>query len=376
MSKIEKALEKFKKDVKKDESGASTPERTDTVQSDVHDKGGPGRPSSGKTTELDNDAPILDYFKINQESSSKSKSEENVSHITSAIEKRDNENSTVHSPLITKDYHQLVDDSGLISQVQGTGGKNKKAESVIPSKTIDKYEVNEHIVSYYESIGQQPWIGPVMVNFRRLQVSLSGLQRSNKCKVMVFTSSQQKEGKSTLALNTAITLSNDKKKRIAIVDCDFRKPNIDRILGFSSDKGLSDYLAEEAEMKDIFIEGLVPRLTIIPVGSKPLNACELFATDRMVHLVSYLREQFDYVIIDTPPVLAFPDTVIISPLSDGVVIVINCKSARKAIVKRAVETLRDGDSNVIGFIMNMSEVASSDYYGHNPKHFYYDYASS
>lgn len=374
MSKIEKALEKFKKDLKKDEGGTSTPERTDTVQSDVHDKGGPGRPSSEKTTMHDNDAPVLDYFKIDQELPSKPKSEKNDSHITSAIEKKDNENSAVHSSLITKDYPQLMEDSGLISQVQDTGRKKMKAENVIPSTKIDKYEVDEHIVSYYETIGQQTWIGPVMVNFRRLQVSLSGLQRNTMCKVMIFTSSQQKEGKSTIALNTAITLSNDKKKRIAIVDCDFRKPSVDKLLGFSSDKGLSDYLAEEAEMKDIFVEGLVPRLTIVPVGRKPLNACELFATDRMAHFMSYMREQFDCVIIDSPPVLAFPDTIIISPLTDGVVFVINCKNTRKAIVKRAVETLRD--SNVIGFIMNMSEAATDEYYGHSSKHHYYDSESS
>jgi capsular exopolysaccharide synthesis family protein len=193
---------------------------------------------------------------------------------------------------------------------------------------------------------------------------------------MVFTSSQQNEGKSTLALNTAITLCNDKKKRIAIVDCDFRKPSVHKFLGFSSDKGLSDYLAEKAEMKDIFIEGLVPRLTIIPAGEKPSNACELFATDRMTLFMSYLREQFDYVIIDTPPVLAFPDTEIISPLSDGVIFVINCKNTRKAVVKRAVETL--SDSNVIGFIMNMSEAATDAYYGYrsSPGNYYYDDASS
>jgi capsular exopolysaccharide synthesis family protein len=361
MSKIEKALEKSKKEREGDKGRTSIPVHGDTAQSNVHNKG----------TSIHDDVNIH-----NLKSSFNSKSERSGSHIISAIEKKGNEISTVHSPLITKDYHQLVDDSGLISQVQDTGRKNKKAESVIPSKTIDEYEVEEHIVSYYETIGQQTWIGPVMVNFRRLQVSLSGLQRSNKCKVMVFTSSLQKEGKSTIALNTAITLSNDKKKRIAIVDCDFRKPSIHRLLGFSSDKGLSDYLTEKAEMKDIVINGLVPRLTIIPAGKKPSNVSELFAADKMTHFISYMREQFDCVIIDTPPVLAFPDTEIISPLSDGVVIVINCKKTRKAIVKRTVETLRE--SNVIGVIMNMSETAAVDYYGYGYSSNYYnnDYASS
>ncbi len=361
MSNIEKALEKSKKKREGDKGRTPVPVRDDTVQSNAHDK----------------DTSIHDDVKIHKPRPSfKSKSERGGSHIISAIEKKGNEISTEHSPLIGKDYDQSG--SSLISRMQDNSNKKEKAESVIPSKTIDKYEVDEHIVSYYESIGQQTWIGPIMVNFRRLQVSLSGLQRSNKCKVMVFTSSQQNEGKSTLALNTAITLSNDKKKRIAIVDCDFRRPSINKFLGFSSDKGLSDYLTEKAEMKDIIIEGPVPRLTIIPAGKKPSNVSELFATDRMTHFVSYLREQFDCVIIDTPPVLAFPDTAIISPLSDGVVFVINCKHTRKAIVKRAVETLRDG--NVVGFIMNMSDATTADYYGYGYRsrssRYYYDSASS
>jgi Mrp family chromosome partitioning ATPase len=80
------------------------------------------------------------------------------------------------------------------------------------------------------------------------------------------------------------------------------------------------------------------------------------------------------VLIDTPPVLAFPDTVILSPLSDGVVFVINCKKARRSIVKRAVETLKD--SKILGFVMNMSESAAIDYYGYTSGYYYYDYASS
>ena len=134
------------------------------------------------------------------------------------------------------------------------------------------------------------------------------------CKVMLFTSSQQKEGKSTIALNTAITLCSDKKAKVAIVDCDFRKPSLDKLLGFSPEKGLSDYLLEEAEFKDICFDGLFPNLIMIPAGNKPSNTFELFASEGMRQVVSYLREQCDYVIIDSPPVLAFPDTVPSWPL--------------------------------------------------------------
>ncbi len=130
----------------------------------------------------------------------------------------------------------------------------------------------------------------------------------------------------------------------------------------------------EIEIKDISINGLMPGLTIIPVGNKPSNTCELFASDRMKQFASYLRERFDYVVIDTPPVLAFPDTAILSPLSDGVVFVINCKNTRKTVVKRAIDTLHD--CKIMGFVLNMSEAAAVDYYGYTSGYYYYDYASS
>jgi ATPases involved in chromosome partitioning len=177
---------------------------------------------------------------------------------------------------MSEDYDQLMEESGLISQLQDTGSKKEELESVMPVTSVNNYDVDEHIVSYYETIGEQTWKGPVMVNFRRLQVSLSGLQRNNMCKVMTFTSSQQGEGKSTISTNMAITLSGDKKTKVALVDCDFRKPSLNKLLGFSPEKGLSDYLLEEAEFQDICVEGFLPNLTLIPVGNKPSNTCELF----------------------------------------------------------------------------------------------------
>lgn len=373
MSNIEKALEKKRKEIKENEGRTSKPERSDTVQPYVHNKSEAKHSPPNKMTELDNNASILDYLEVHDLGSSpESKPDKSDSHILSAIEKRNEKNSTEHSPLISADYDQLMEESSLVSHIQDSSSKTAKTESVISATKISNFDVDDHIVSYYETVGKQTWKGPVMVNFRRLQVSLNGLQRNNMCKVLLFTSSQQKEGKSTIALNTAITLSSDKKRKIAIVDCDFRKPSLHKLLGFFPEKGLSDYLLEETDYKNICFEGLFPNLTLIPVGNKPSNTCELFGSERMRQVVSYLKEQYDYVIIDTPPVLAFPDTVILAPMSDGVILVINCKNTRKKIVKRAVETLKD--CKIAGFVMNMSEVASGDYYGQSSSYYYYDYA--
>ncbi len=115
---------------------------------------------------------------------------------------------------------------------------------------------------------------------------------------------------------------------------------------------------------------------MIPAGNKPSNIFELFSSERMQQVVSYLRKQCDYVIIDTPPVLAYPDTVILAPMSDGIVFVVNGEITKKKIAKRAIETLKD--CKIAGFVMNMSETVTVDYYGHGQSsgNDYYDYASS
>src|SRR3989338_6549665 len=216
MSKIEKALEKSIKEIKEDEGSVSTPELTDTDKSGVHDNCEEGYSAPQKMAEPDNDVYMHDYLKIhNFESSSESKLDKSESHIISAIEKQENEISAAHRPLISGDYGQLMEGSGLLPQRRD----KENTGSLIPATTINDYEVDEHIASYYETIGKQTWKGPIMVHFRRLQVSLSALQSNNMCKVMVFTSSNQKEGKSTISTNMAITLCSNKRTKVAILDC-------------------------------------------------------------------------------------------------------------------------------------------------------------
>ncbi len=369
MSNIEKALKKKKEKIKESE-------RAFKAQSGVNRKSsGKSSSSQGKSV-YDSSDSIQDFLGSNDlKSQTDSTLNKSDSHIMSAIEKRGDKKKVDQSQSVNVDYDQLMEERGLVSHVQDPKTKKEAVKIVEPTARVSCGDVDEHIVSYYENMGKQTWKGPVMVNFRRLQVTLSGLQKNNSCKVMLFTSSQQKEGKSTISLNTAITLCSDKKKKVVIVDCDFRKPTINRLLDFATDAGLSDYLLEEVGIKDILHSSMMPNLTIVPAGNRPTNTCELFSTDRMAQFVSHLKEQFDFVIIDTPPILAFPDTEILAPLSDGIIFVINCKNAKKAIVKRAVETL--GDIKPVGFILNNGNFASMDGYGYgygygSSEYYYYD----
>jgi capsular exopolysaccharide synthesis family protein len=357
MSKIEEALEKAKKKEKDNKIPISIPAERDKV-----DKVTPKK-AVGK------DVNINDYLSINNPKTEPYKNpHKHDSHITSAIKKSVKETASTYDLFKGHDPY-AVDNVDIITEIGEIKDRELITREVCPSTKIDNYNVDERIVAYHDLVGKQTWKGPVMVHFRNLQVTLNKIQNRSACKVVncpckvfLFTSATQGEGKSLVALNTAVTLCNEKKRKIAFVNCDFRKHVTHRLLGFNPDKGLEHYLAEEAEIKEVAYNGLLPNLTVIPIGEKPSNACELLASDKMKQLISYLRERFDYVIIDTPPVLTFPDMSVLAPLSDGVVFVINSKKSKRDVVKRAIDTL--SDCNIIGCVMNKSETAEREYYAH------------
>jgi capsular exopolysaccharide synthesis family protein len=355
MSKIEEALKKVKE--KENKKQASIPAEGDKVD-DVTPKKAVGKNDN-----------INDYLSINNPITEPYKNpNQHDSHITSAIKKKVEETTSKYEISTERDSCEphAVDNVNIITEIGEIKDRELITREVCPTTKIDNYNVDERIVAYHDLVGKQTWEGPVMVHFRNLQVTLNKIQNRNKCKVIMFTSATQKEGKSIIALNTAITLCNDKKSKVAFVNCDFRKHVAHRLLGFDPGKGLEQYLADEAEIKEVSYNGLLPNFTMIPICDKPSNACELLASDKMKELLSYLRERFDYVIIDSPPVLAFPDMAVLAPLSDGVIFVIDSKNAKKDVVKRAVDSL--SDCKIIGCVMNKNEMDENEYYGYTNGH--------
>jgi capsular exopolysaccharide synthesis family protein len=348
MSKIEKALKIVKK-------------KEDRIQTSKLAEGNKVDNVSPKAVSKDDN--IIDYLSINNPIIEPYKNpNKHDSHIASAIKKKVEETTSKYEISTEHDSHEphAEDNFNIIPSIEEINGGALAREERCPSTKVDGYNVDERLVAYYDSIGKQTWEGPVMVHFRRLQLSLSKFLNGNMSKVIAFTSATQSEGKSIVALNTAITLCNDNKSKVVFVNCDFRKQVANSLLGFNPDKGLVDYLAGETEIKKISFNGLVRNLVVIPAGKKPPNTYELLASGEMKQFISYLRGRFDYVVIDTPPVLTFPDTTVLASLSDGVVFVINSKKTKKAIVKRAVDTLHD--CKILGCVMNKGEIHMDEYY--------------
>jgi polysaccharide biosynthesis transport protein len=184
--------------------------------------------------------------------------------------------------------------------------------------------------------------------------------------VITVTSPSPKEGKTSNAINLAVALSS-MGKRVLLIDADLRKPKVHEVFGVPNDGGFSDLLAElpQTELKkglqNVQTTG-VPDLSVLTAGKSRSAASNLLYGPAAAQLISKLREYFDAVLIDTPPVLALPDARLLGSVSDGVVLVCRAGATNRALAKIAVDLLMRDGANVIGTILNDFNPKSASYY--------------
>jgi capsular exopolysaccharide synthesis family protein len=221
--------------------------------------------------------------------------------------------------------------------------------------------------------------GPVPHDFseayRSIRTALAGQLTTQGTKIIVVCSSQPLEGKTTTAVNVAMALAVG-GSRVLLIDADMRRPSVHKAMRMSNDRGLSQLLAGQARMREVVQRTHDPNLLAITAGRTPANPSELLASDRMRALISGLETgPFDWVIIDTPPVLAVTDAVIIAPLVSAVVFVIGSEMTRWRLAERAVEILLSSNPRQVMAVLNKVDFARnryyySRYYGHQYKNYY------
>ncbi len=196
--------------------------------------------------------------------------------------------------------------------------------------------------------------------FKILRTNLKFTMQLTEPRSLVVTSPMTAEGKTTITSNIASSFAQSGMK-VAVVGADMRIPSLYREFGLENEIGLSNYLNNEIELSSIMIPyEEEPRLTIIPSGAIPPNSADLLSSERLLALMETLKEKFDLVIFDTPPVNLVADTLILGPMVDGVLVVINKGLSKKKDLKICVERLRF--SNIVGFVMNASSEKSEHSY--------------
>lgn len=182
--------------------------------------------------------------------------------------------------------------------------------------------------------------------------------RNNK--VVAITSAIAGEGKTVLSANLASNLASTGRRKVLIIDADIRKSDLGRAFGVNSKAGLSEYLSGVVDEKDIIQSWMVPGLYIIPAGKMVREPADLIAGEIFRTLLRTAREQFDVVLLDTPPVLPVADTLSLKDQVDGFIVVCRAGFTPYPMIRQAVEEI--GEKNIIGVVLNGVEPRKQKYY--------------
>jgi succinoglycan biosynthesis transport protein ExoP len=217
-------------------------------------------------------------------------------------------------------------------------------------------------------------------SFRALRTSLISKFPAEGTKIIMVTSAQPLEGKTTTAANIAMALAYG-GSRVLLIDADMRRPGLHRPLRLTNERGLSQVLTGQARVRDVIQRTVDPNLLAVTAGKTPPNPSELLSSERMKTLLTNLSHgPFDWIIIDTPPVLAVTDAVILAPVVSGVTIVIGAEMTRRRLAERAIETVMQTRPKYAAVVLNKVDFARnkyyySRYYGHQYKNYYAEAAS-
>lgn len=205
---------------------------------------------------------------------------------------------------------------------------------------------------------------PLAEAYRHLRTSVLLSTAGHAPRTLLVTSSLPGEGKTTTAVNTAISLAQTGSS-VVIVDADMRRPRLRSIFNLPDRAGLSSILSSDvsdAEMLGMVTKDAVSGLHILTSGPIPPNPAELLGSGQMQRLVSTLQRQFTHVVIDSPPVSSFTDGVLISSLVDGVLLVVHGGKSSRHVVRRSKQLLADVGAKVFGVVLNNVNIHSHDYY--------------
>ncbi|MFC1667678.1 CpsD/CapB family tyrosine-protein kinase [Candidatus Omnitrophota bacterium] len=230
----------------------------------------------------------------------------------------------------------------------------------VDPKLTKELNIDPHVVAFSDPLS------PVSEQYKTLRTNLLSLSSASKpIKTIAITSAIHAEGKTITALNLAITLAHElSKKSILFVDADLRKSKVHKILGIHNvHSGLSEYLQDSLALDSVLIKTGIDNLTLLPAGKVPKNPAELLSSSKMKDLLKAVKNQFDYIMLDTPPVMPVTDPSTIGAQVDGVILVVQGGRTQRDVVLRAKQLLDQANVRILGCVMTRME-------DHLPYYFY------
>lgn len=203
---------------------------------------------------------------------------------------------------------------------------------------------------------------PLAEAYRHLRTSLLFSSAGHPPKIILVTSAQPSEGKTTTAVNAAVMLAQT-GANVLVMDCDLRRPSVHTHFGVSNSSGLTNFLSGDTDLISVLqVSDKLSNLSVLASGPVPPNPAELLGSNEMTKLLELLSENFTHIIIDSPPVISFTDAVILSTLVDGVMMVVHGGKGSRAVARRARQLLTDVGARIYGVVLNNINTKSHEYY--------------
>jgi capsular exopolysaccharide synthesis family protein len=230
------------------------------------------------------------------------------------------------------------------------------AHETVDARARDGVELDHHLIAA---------LAPASLaaeQYRSLRTRLKQAEQGRALRVVAITSPAKGDGKSLTAANLALTMAQEYQQRVLLVDADLRRPNVHRLFGLSESPGLVDVLLNDAELDHSLVSLPDHHLTILPAGLPPAHPAELLGSAAMRRLLDTLRTRFDRILIDVPPVAPLADLHILTPMLDGLLMIVRAGVTPKPAIERALSGL--DASKVLGLVLNEAGTEGAEVYNY------------
>ncbi|MDD4440057.1 MAG: polysaccharide biosynthesis tyrosine autokinase [Tissierellia bacterium] len=201
---------------------------------------------------------------------------------------------------------------------------------------------------------------PTAEAYRKITTNIEFSNVDNVIKTIMITSAKQEEGKTTTICNLAMVMT-ELKKNILLIDLDLRKPTVHKQFKLSNKIGLTDLLMKKDDYK-AYLQNIYPGLDVLTTGMIPANPAEIINSRALKELIKEVSADYDYILLDAPPVMLVSDPIIISTFSNAVILAIEHGKTEKELAKKAVNSLKQVDANIIGAVFNNIPVSKQNNY--------------
>ena len=206
-------------------------------------------------------------------------------------------------------------------------------------------------------------------SYRTLRTNISLSQVDNPVRTLLVTSCIPREGKSTTVANLGVTFALAQQK-VLIIDADLRRPILHRLFGVPNVQGLTHTLSDTIEYDQVFTPTKIPNLWVVTSGIIPPNPSELLGSKKMKLFLERVKQQFDMILLDSPPISSLADASVLGSIVDGVLFIVKVNMANRDLIQKAKDQLETVGANIIGVVLNDVDVKRDGYYKY---YYYYNY---